>query len=302
MTLDPIEQKLVDWANSRPDVHALVLTSTRAVPGAALDCLSDYDVIVAVDDITPYFESRAWLEAFGHVLVLYRDPILQRYPDSLLDDPVDRRFGYVTQFEDQGLKIDFSIMTAGLMRRIAGSPLDEEWDAGYRILLDKDGLLEGIAPPTHHGYIPKPPTLAEYLEEIELFFHELTYMAKYLWRGDLIPARSMHEEAVIGWHVSRQIAWQIEIAHGWELRLKAHGRQLQKLAPPDTWAGLTALYGPPDTAAMWDVLYRTIGLYARLARANGAALGFDYPQDLHDRCLAYFHWIQSLPVEKCLLG
>src|SRR5512133_3328687 len=73
-------ETFIAWANERPAIRALVLTSTRTVPGATtVDRLSDYDLSVAVDDATgiqPYFQSREWLEAFGNVLVLYQDPIL----------------------------------------------------------------------------------------------------------------------------------------------------------------------------------------------------------------------------------
>ena len=40
---------LTRWAQSRDDVSAVIITSTRAVPGARLDAYSDYDVIVVVD-------------------------------------------------------------------------------------------------------------------------------------------------------------------------------------------------------------------------------------------------------------
>ena len=46
---DPVLKRLIAWAVARPDVRAVWLTSTRARPGAAVDDLSDYDVVVAVD-------------------------------------------------------------------------------------------------------------------------------------------------------------------------------------------------------------------------------------------------------------
>ena len=49
----------------------MLLTSTRAVPNAPVDMLSDYDVILIVQDIRPFHEDRRWLEDFGDVLVAY---------------------------------------------------------------------------------------------------------------------------------------------------------------------------------------------------------------------------------------
>jgi aminoglycoside 6-adenylyltransferase len=291
--------RIIQWGESRPEVRALLLTSTRAVPDAKVDRLSDYDVIVAVSDepgIAPFHESRQWLEAFGHVLVLYRDPILHWFgPESAVDQSVNQKFGYVTQYEEHGMKIDFTLMPASLLRRIAQSPLPEDLDLGYRVLLDKDGLTAFMAPPTHRAYIPSPPSQAEYLESIELFFHECTYLAKYLWRDDLVPAKAQLDSSMKMDHLREMLEWRAEIDAGWTLRLKAHGRGLQKIVPPDLWAELEATYVGASIAENWVAMWRTIDLFEKVARQVGAALGYTYPEDMHRRSVKYFRWVQELP-------
>ena len=135
---DKTLNRLIEWANGRQDVRALVLTSTRTVPGGTVDRLSDYDVIMAVSDkpgIAPFFKSRDWLEAFGHVLVLYRDPIQSWFArhaassgqERLADDDfMDESFAYITQYDQDGLKIDFTVMPASLLRRIAPPTMNVE--------------------------------------------------------------------------------------------------------------------------------------------------------------------------------
>ena len=61
---DPIIQRLIHWATNQPAVRAMILTSSRTSPTAPVDLLSAYDVILAVDDVRPFHESRAWLEEF----------------------------------------------------------------------------------------------------------------------------------------------------------------------------------------------------------------------------------------------
>jgi len=319
---DETLNRIIQWGESRPDVRALLLTSTRTVPDATLDRLSDYDVIVAVSDqpgIAPFHESRQWLEAFGRVLVLYRDPILrwftpeiappgrERWTGSDGQEPetaaveaeifVDEKFGYVTQFEEDGLKIDFTLMPASLLRRIAQVPLPEDLDLGYSVLLDKDSLTAGMAQPTHRAYIPSPPSQTEYLETIELFFHECTYLAKYLWRDDLMPAKGQIDESVKK-NLCRMLEWRAEIDAGWTLRLKAHGRGLKKIVPPDLWAELEATYVGAGIADNWAAMWRTIDLFEKVARQVGAALGYPYPEDMHRRSVKYFRWVQALPSEQ----
>ncbi|MFM8321455.1 MAG: aminoglycoside 6-adenylyltransferase [Chloroflexota bacterium] len=288
-------QMLQAWAETQPAVRALLLTSSRTAPGAPVDALSDYDLIVAVNDppgIQPYFDSRDWLEAFGRVLVLYRDPIKPWFDGQA---PDDRCFAYITQFDRDGLKLDLTVMPATLLRRIAGSPLDPDLDLGYQVLLDKDGLTAGMPPPTHRAFIPLPPDQQSYLQEVELFFHETTYLAKYLWRDDLLPARSMLQEAMLQGHLLPMLIWHIQSLNGWRLRFKAHGRGLKKVTPPELWAELEQLSLGGNAGENWAVLWQAVDLYLRLAKQVGAHLGFAFPQRLVERCLAYLSWVQALP-------
>lgn len=72
---DPTIQQLIKWAEDQETVRAMLLTSTRAIPHATVDLLSDYDVILVVRDIHPLYADRSWLQDFGQVLVSYWDQI-----------------------------------------------------------------------------------------------------------------------------------------------------------------------------------------------------------------------------------
>src|SRR5215216_4699447 len=138
--------KLVQWAEERDSIRAMLLTSTRAIPNALTDIFSDYDVVLIVQDIHPFFEDRSWLEDFGEVLVVYWDPI---YGDPDYDI---EKVANVTQYAD-GLKIDFTLWPVELLQKIAEAPtLLAALDAGYRVLIDKDNLTQGMKPPTYRAY------------------------------------------------------------------------------------------------------------------------------------------------------
>jgi Streptomycin adenylyltransferase len=51
--------RVVEWAAGETHVRAVILTSTRARPDAAIDEPSDYDVILAVPDLPQQDTSRA---------------------------------------------------------------------------------------------------------------------------------------------------------------------------------------------------------------------------------------------------
>ena len=282
---DPIIQRLVHWGSEEPAVRAMILTSSRTSPTAPVDLLSDYDVILAVDDVRPYYESRAWLSDFGPLLVLYRDP-LKRFHGL-------ERFAYITQYED-GLKIDFTLWTAGILSRVAAEPtLPEELDVGYVLLLDKDNLAEGLQPPSYQAHIPEPPAEAAYLEKIELFFHEATYVAKYLWRDDLVAAKHIFDGIKVN-NLGQMLDWLIEIDHDWSLKPGAYGRYLKLYLRPGIWAQLAETYVGPDLEQNWQALFMTIDLFRRVGQEVGQRLGYAYPAHLDRRATAYLAWLRGL--------
>lgn len=57
MQRDKMTGRLADWASKRDDVHAMILTSTRAIPDAPVDAYSDYDVVIIVDDVASMAET-----------------------------------------------------------------------------------------------------------------------------------------------------------------------------------------------------------------------------------------------------
>jgi aminoglycoside 6-adenylyltransferase len=139
---DPVIERIIRWGSERSDVRATILTSSLCNPNAPVDRLSDYDVIFVVRDIHPYHFNDSWLEDFGRVLVLWRDPIRLEHGQE--------RFARITQYEENGLKIDFTFWPVELLLKIIAEPLlPPDLDIGYRVLLDKDGLAVTLkTPPT----------------------------------------------------------------------------------------------------------------------------------------------------------
>ena len=287
-----IIKRLIQWAEQQPLVRAMLLTSTRAIPNGQSDVLSDYDVILALLDIHPFFKERAWLEYFGPVLALYRDPLEPYYgfPKS----------GYVTQYEN-GLKIDFTLWPVEILQRVTADPrLPPEFDAGYRILLDKDHLTDNLKPPTYTAYIPTPPAELEYLEAVEVFFLEATYVAKYLWRDDLMAAKHVLDHFMKQEHLRPMLEWRLEIDHQWSVKTGPYGRGLKKWLRRDLWAELESTYAGAGIEENWESLYRTIALFRKAAIEVGESLGFSYPDDLERRMLAYLQKVRTLgkPLES----
>ena len=278
-TEDKVIQQVVHWSEREPLVCAVILTSSRAIPHAHTDAFSDYDVILVLREIKSFYEDRGWLETFGSVLALYRDPLN-------LDRGFERS-AYVTQYES-GLKIDFSLWPVELLKRIVSEPaLPSEFDAGYQVLLDKDHLTDGLQPPTYSAYIPKPPTDVQYQTTIEEFFLDTTYVAKFLWRDDLVAAKHILDHSLKHEYLLRMLEWRIEIDHAWSVKPGPYGRGLKRWLPPDVWADLEDTYTGADLDSNWTALFRTIDLMRRVAIEVGQRLGYGYPDNLEWRVRSY---------------
>lgn len=283
---DDVIERLIKWAEHQPLVRAMVLTSSRAIPNAPVDAFSDYDVILAVRDVHPFYTDRGWLEAFGSVLVLYRDPLEPYYGFS--------KSAYVTQYES-GLKIDFTLWPVEILQRVTADPqLPAEFDAGFRVLLDKDHLTDRLKPPTYAAYIPKPPTESEYQTVVELFFHEATYVAKHLWRDDLMAAKYNLDHAMKMDNLRLMLEWRMEMDYHWSVKPGPYGRRLKKWLRPDLWAELESTYTGAGLEANWEAMFATIALFRRVAIEVGDRLGYAYPHSLDGRAVAYLQKVRKL--------
>jgi aminoglycoside 6-adenylyltransferase len=276
------------WADGQDAVRAMLLTSTRAIPHATVDRLSDYDVILAVRDIRPYYEDRSWLQAFGEVLVGYWDPI------HAAEEYGIQQFGNVIQYVD-GLKIDFTLWPVDLLQRITREPaLPAELDAGYLVLRDKDGLTAGMQPPTYSAYIPTRPSEETYQKVVEDFFSDAPYVAKCLWRGELLPLKWCLDYDMKHLFLRQMLEWWIECAQGWSVPTGALGKGLKKHLPPARWAQLENTYVGAKTEDNWNALLRTLELFGWAAREVGVQLHYVYPEDLDQRVTTYAQQMRLL--------
>ena len=276
---DPVIRRLVAWGQDRDDVRAMLLTSTRAVPGAKVDALSDYDVILVVRDVRPLAGERvrAWIGEFGDVLVAWWDPIPPD-PNAFITQT-----GNVVQYVD-GLKIDFGLWSVDFLASIAALPaLPAELDAGYRVLLDKDALTANLQPPTYRGYAPEPPDSAAFFDNVNGFFVGVPYVAKCLLRDELLPAKWCLDIDMRDTYLRPLLEWWVACRHGWTTGLGNLGKGLKGKVPPALWEELEASYAGAAIEDNWESLFRLIVLYDKIGRDVAASLGFDYPGALAER-------------------
>jgi hypothetical protein len=216
-----VVRRIVRWAEAQAAVRAVVLTSTRARAGASVDALSDHDVILHTSDPAPLLRDGSWTGDLGAVLVQMPPPGQEHawaYPTRLV------------LYED-GTRIDFSILPVSVLREAGeAASLPEELDAGYRVLLDKDGLATALPVPSGSAYVLSPPTQEEFAALVEEFWWETGYVAKNQenWRA---LSRTIALFRTVATEVARQLA--LEYPHRLDTRMTRYLEQIRTGADPD---------------------------------------------------------------------
>lgn len=272
-------ERIAAWGEGRDDLRAAILTSTRAVPGGKADALSDYDVILVVRDIAPYAADRGWIDDFGPVLVAYWDPV---GPGRLTGV---EQVSNVVQY-DGTLKIDFTVWPVDTIAAIAElDTLPAELDAGYRVIADKDGLVGQLARPSCRGYVTTLPDESTFIALVNDFLVGVPYVAKCLLRDEIIPAKWCLDYDMRYVYLLPMLEWLAASTNGGEARVGVNGKGLKRLLPPGWWERLEATWAGSDIDGNWESLFSMAGLFARAGHDVGAACGFLYPDDLHERVM-----------------
>jgi aminoglycoside 6-adenylyltransferase len=266
-------------------VRAVVLTSSRARADGPVDALSDYDVVLVVSDPAALTADEGWQSAYRRPLARWGDE------HELFGLP----FSFLGIVHDDWTKVDYMLWPEELLERIADAKtLPDVLDVGYRVLFDRTGITERWPPPTYRAHIPSPPTQAEYDALVEEFWWSASYVAKGLWRGEIVFAKfALDVDMKLG-VLRRFLEWKIEIASDWSVKPGAYGRGLERLLDPETVAELAATYVGSGVEENWQALFATTALFRRVATEVADALGLSYPQELDETASAYLAGIREL--------
>jgi len=261
---DAVLARILVWAEAEPTVRAVVVTSTRAQADGPPDELSDYDVILALEDIDSF-----------DAVAAYGSPAA-RWGDGHDVYGTETRFLGVVY--DDGVKIDWTLWPAKVAALVAERGLNDALDVGYRVLLDKDGATARWAQPTYRAHIPRRPTVAEYVALVEEFWWSATYVAKARARDEQFFVRFVLDVDMTHGPLRRMLEWLIETGRDWNWKPGAYGRGIERELSPGVAQNLAAAYGSFE---------QTVELFRGVAREVGDALGYEYPQYADDTVSTY---------------
>ncbi|WP_313191664.1 aminoglycoside 6-adenylyltransferase [Sphingobacterium sp.] len=258
------------WIRSNEDIRAALLTSSLVNPLAPVDDFSDLDIELVFLDPTPYLESKEWINLFGDPLNVYEEGIEAFEGKHAMK---------MVQYWD-GVKVDFKIYSVEQFKaEVLADELPEDWDIGYEILIDKEGLCKGLQHPTYEVSIIKEPSEEEFQKIVADFFWDVTYLPKCLVRGDLFYLKFMVEKIIRVEYFIPMIEWYIGSKNHWEVTTNKYGRLFKKFLSTAEWEGLESTFAGAGMEENWIACGNMIDMFDKMAQDVSKVLGYDYDLD-----------------------
>ncbi len=279
------EQEMLDLiiGTARKDerVRAVILNGSRVNPNAPKDFFQDYDVIYLVTEKESFLADPAWIKVFGALMIL-------QLPDDMSDPPPEGKdyYGYLMQFAD-GNRIDLTLYPISRVDHLKDDTLT-------LTLLDKDGILPQFDPPNDSGYLPAPPTAKKYFDCANEFWWCSPYVAKGLWRGEIVYARQMLD-LYVREQLNKMLVWYIGMRTDFLKSPGKMGKYFEHLLEPELWQMLVNTYSDADYGHTWDALLLMGELFRRVAIPVAERFGFTYPDGEDQRVTAHLRHVRQLP-------
>lgn len=177
-------QSIIEWSSQNDDIRAVLLTSSLVNPLAPIDSLSDLDIELVFDHSSPYVLNREWTYNFGNPIAMVEED----------ESYFDNKHSMKMVLYDDGVKVDFKLFSKSkFLEEAESKELPEDWDIGYKVLVDKDQITEGMQQPTFQVSIIKKPSEKKFQQVLNDFWWDTTYVAKCLKRDELFYAKFMSE-------------------------------------------------------------------------------------------------------------
>ena len=272
---------ILDTAAGDDRIRAVIMNGSRANPDAPRDIFQDFDIVYLVTDVAPFRHNLDWIRRFGELMIV-------QMPEEM-GDPAPSGDGaavYLMQFSD-GNRIDLTIHPLAKRPELGRDSLSE-------LLLDKDGVVGPLDPPSERDYLPTPPTAKAFDDCCNEFWWVCPYVAKGLWREEILYARYMLDQ-VLREQLMKMLVWYIGAQTGFQRNPGKFGKYFRRYLEPELWHMLEATYADASYDHTWDAFLAMCDLFERVARPIALHFEFNYPQADAVRVRAHLEHVRHLP-------
>ncbi len=273
---------ITGFAESDDRIRVVLMNGSRVDSSAEKDVFRDYDILNLVTDLEPFRDEKYVTAHFGEAIVIQKPEDMEWPPPSN-----DGGYIYLMQLAD-GNRIDLSFAPIETLD-------DRLHDSLTRVLLDKDGIVPDLPPPSEKSYFIAEPTEKLYADCCNEFFCGLgSHIPKSLWRKQL-PLLKHYIELVLCRPLVMMLGWEIGTRTGFDKSLGKAGNNLEKFLTPDQWRQYQQTYADADFDNIWESLKIFNNLFNQSAEAVGQAYNFPYPKETGEKAWAFLEHVRNLP-------
>lgn len=253
-------------------VRVVGINGSRTNPNVPKDNFQDYDVVYVVTEMQSYIEKPSWIDVFGKRIILQTPEAMDMFPPE-----IGNWFSYLMLFEDC-TRIDLTLVPITELDKYIQS------DKLIQILLDKDGLVPKLPPPSDIDFRVKKPSASYFDDCCNEFWWLTTYVAKGLCRGELPYA--IDHLAIMRNLLLTMLSWEVGIGIDFSASMGKNFKYLNNYLATDTWNRIMQTYRNDTAASIWDALWTCCDLFRDSGNNIAMQMGFIYPD--YDRQVTHY--------------
>ena len=272
---------IMDFIETDSNIRAAVLIGSRANPNVKKDIFQDYDIGCFVRNVEPYKIDRTFLDRFGEIMIM-------QIPEDMGDPPPanDGHYGYLLQFSD-GNRIDLGFAPIEFLSK-------EPQGSLTKVLIDKDGILGDLAPPSDKDFLPEEPTGKSFEDCCNEFWWVCPYVAKALWREELTHAKSL-QERIIRPQMMKMLIWYFGIKTEFKKAPGKDAKYIKSDIEPELWSILENTFADANLEHIWESLFAMGDLFRYVGKYVANTYGFEYYCEADDRVTKHLRHVRQLP-------
>ncbi|XEC97753.1 aminoglycoside 6-adenylyltransferase [Paenibacillus tarimensis] len=272
---------ILAFAEADKRIRSVILNGSRVNPDVPRDIFQDYDIVFIVSSVENFVRDRSWINYFGELIVM-------QTPDEhgVLAPDITEKFAFLMLFND-GNRIDLTLFSVNNLANF-------EHDSLSKLLLDKDGIIGELPPPSNKDYLTAPPTEKQFSDCCNEYWWVSTYIAKGLWRRELSYAKFMYERPVRDM-LMLMLKWHIGIRTNYSVDPGKLGKYFENYLSPQHWEMFVKTFPDAYYENIWNALFVMCDLFREIASGVSDYYGYEYPNDDDRRVTEYLHHVRTLP-------
>jgi aminoglycoside 6-adenylyltransferase len=277
---------ILNFANLDDRIRLVLMNGSRVDPAAIHDQFCDFDIVFYVRDIKSFTRDESWIETnFGKILILQKP---DDWYSHLYDYESNNPFAFLIQFQE-GFRIDLTLVDVENYEKY----MNENTREPGKILIQKDELPGVINFLDFSKFNIKMPSEKEFQDTCNEFFWLAPYIAKGLYRKELIYVKSIMENSQYE-QLYKMLNWSVLIREDSLVRTGCFSKYLYRYLTPKENEDLINCFPGSDFNDIWEKEIHAINLFTRFALFVGEHYHFQFDKQISQKIINYLFTIKNL--------